>query len=157
MERRIPIQDEDIKQLVDKKNEILKEGQENAKKAQELQERNKELEEQLNPIKEELLDKSSEKEKDLDLKEFEVINTTETDEEGNYNFVIEDKYEIFKQSFHNTHTYEQGSNQTNTPDSGMDGDREDDTGGTAEDTGYNEHQHDETEHDQRGDSEESGS
>lgn len=99
MRRKIPIKDKTFKKLIDQKYEILNEGKENAQKAQKLQERNQELEKKLNPLKNKLVDKMNKQEKKLDLGEYEVLMTTEIDENGEYNLVIDDKLEEFKQNF----------------------------------------------------------
>ncbi len=115
MQRKIPIEDKNFQKLIDQKYDILNEGQQNAKEAQKLQDRNKELEQKLNPLKEKLLNKMNKKEEKLDLGEYEILETTEKDEEGNYNLVVKDRLEEFKEWFkNNSQNYEQGSDKTNS-------------------------------------------
>ena len=130
MERKIPIKNKLIQKLIDQKYEILDEGRENAKEAERLRQRNQELERQLEPIKQKLVDKMNKQEEKLDLGEFEMTDSTEKDEEGNYYITVVDKFEIFKKEF-NKQKYgepEQGPDQTNTSNEGLGGDREDNQG-----------------------------
>jgi|GEM_PF-6604586 len=96
--RKIKIKDQHLKDLVDKKYEILLEGKANAKKADKLRQRNTELEEQLEPVKNKILELMKKAEKDISLGEFEVILTTQKDKKE-YSLVIEDHLEAFKENF----------------------------------------------------------
>jgi len=96
--RKIKIKDQHLKDLVDKKYEILLEGKANAKKADKLRQRNTELEAQLEPVKNKILELMKKAEKDISLGEFEVILTTQKDKKE-YSLVIEDHLEAFKENF----------------------------------------------------------
>lgn len=107
--RKIKIKDQQLKDLVDKKYEILLEGKANAKKADKLRQRNTELEKQLEPVKNKILELMKKAEKDISLDEFEVILTTQKNEQKDkkeYNLVIEDHLEAFKENFKKQKEYE---------------------------------------------------
>ena len=114
MKRKIQIKDQQTKDLVNKKYQIIEEGKKNAKEAEKLKQKNLKLEEKLKPIKEKLLKAMAEMEKDIELGEFEQGLTT-TKEKDKYYLVIEDALEAFKEHYKKQYeqSNQQGSGETN--------------------------------------------
>lgn len=114
MKRKIQIKDKKTIDLIDKKYQIIEEGNKNAKEAEKLRQKNLKLEEKLKPIKEKLLKEMAKIEKKSDLEEFEQGLTTVKDKDEYY-IVIEDALEVFKEHYKKQRyeqSNQQGSNKT---------------------------------------------